>query len=186
MPKNAQDEVLLDVKAFLRTTVEHTDASLLEEWEAMLHPELRLERREDAEKIKRYIRDQELLGDPRIFAARVRAEMHQLVRALAHHDWEEAAFSIRPDRRRRALDRGSPADRDGAVLRRVRRARLLGARARAPTSRASTWSSRGVWRVRQTLVDPEGDNLWSLEGTIDLRRGKSLESPLFQLERIGT
>ena len=53
------------------------------------------ERREDAEKIKRYIRDQELVGDPRAFAARVRAEMHHLVRALAHHDWEEAVFSIR-------------------------------------------------------------------------------------------
>ncbi len=151
----------------------------------MLHPELRLERREDAEKIKRYIRDQELLGDPRLFAARARAEMHQLVRALAHHDWEEAAFSIRPaegaepwteDRLQIAM---APFFAEYAELDFSARARV------ADLTRIDVVEPR-VWRLRQTLVDPEGDNLWSLEGTIDLRRGKSLESPLFQLERIGT
>ncbi|HUP22176.1 MAG TPA: DUF3516 domain-containing protein [Thermoanaerobaculia bacterium] len=185
VPKNAQDEVLLDIKAFLRTTVEHTDASLLEEWEAMLHPELRLERRDQAEKIKQLIRDQELLGDPRAFAARVRAELHYLVRSLAHHDWEEAVASVRQvegaepwteDRFQTAL---APFFAEHTELDFSGRARG------ADLTRIDVVQPR-VWRVRQTLVDPEGDNLWSLEGTIDLRRGKSLESPLFQLERIGT
>ena len=129
VPKNAQDEVLLDVKAFLRTTVEHTDASLLEEWEAMLHPELRFERREDAEKIKRYIRDQELLGDPEdVRGARARRDAPDRARSRAPR-LGGGRILHPPRRRRRALERGSPPDRDGAVLRRARRARLLGARA---------------------------------------------------------
>lgn len=151
----------------------------------MLHPELRLERREEAEKIKRLMRDQELLGDPRAFAARVRAELHYLVRALAHHDWEEAVASVRPvegaepwteDRFQQAL---APFFAEHAELDFSARARV------ADLTRIDVVEPR-VWRVRQTLVDPEGDHLWALEGAIDLRRGRSLESPLFQLERIGT
>jgi superfamily II RNA helicase len=186
VPRNAVDSVLLDIKAFLRTTVEHTDASLLEEWEAMVHPELRLERREEAEKIKRAMRDQELLGDPRAFAARVRAELHYLVRALAHHDWEEAVASVRPPD-----DGGEPWTEDRFQQALAPFLALHGeldfsARARgADLTRIDVVQPR-VWSVRHTLVDPQGDDDWALEGLIDLRRGKSLESPLFQLGRIGT
>jgi hypothetical protein len=111
--------------------------------------------------------------------------MHQLVRALAHHDWEEAALCIRPteDREPWTEDR---LQIEMAPFFALHAELDFSARARsADLTRIDTVEPR-VWRIRQTLVDPEGDNDWSLEGTIDLRRGKSLESPLFQLERIGT
>ena len=44
----------------------------------------------------------------------------------------------------------------------------------------------GDWRERAAvLVDPEGDNQWSLQGVIDLSRADNLEGPLVQLQRIG-
>lgn len=36
----------------------------------------------------------DLLADPKVFAARVRAELHLLVRALAHRDWEAAVAAV--------------------------------------------------------------------------------------------
>ena len=40
---------------------------------------------------------EELLADPKTFAARVRAEMHLLVRALSLKEWEEAADLVKQD-----------------------------------------------------------------------------------------
>ena len=42
------------------------------------------------------------------------------------------------------------------------------------------------WRVEQILVDPEGDNLWCLSGSIDLSTRDNLNGPLITLRRIGT
>ncbi len=79
---------------FFRTTIELTDTSLLEEWESMLHPELLLRKREEREKAVEAIWVRELVENPKVFAARVRSEMHLFVQALANRNWEEAAEKI--------------------------------------------------------------------------------------------
>jgi hypothetical protein len=60
-----------------------------------------------------------------------------------------------------------------------------------PEARQAHWTridrdAPRLWRVRQTLLDPEGDNLWHLEGVVDLSPGTSLEGPLVSLRRLGT
>jgi hypothetical protein len=39
--------------------------------------------------------------------------------------------------------------------------------------------------VRQVLVDPDDDNMWFLEGEIDLRADKAPSGVLLRLEHIG-
>ena len=41
-----------------------------------------------------------------------------------------------------------------------------------------------TWTVSQTLLDPQGDNLWAAEGEIDLRDRHAAEGPLVRLLRI--
>ena len=43
-----------------------------------------------------------------------------------------------------------------------------------------------TWRVRQTLLDPEDDKLWAVEGEIDLHRDPFPEGPLVTVRSIGT
>ena len=93
VPERAKTQEVYDVIGFFRTMLEHTDSSLLEEWENMLHPELALDA-EKKELARRELRAYELLQDPRALPARVRAEAHQLVRVLAKQDYEEAALSV--------------------------------------------------------------------------------------------
>jgi hypothetical protein len=94
VPEVARTEAVLDALGFFRTLLERTDTSLLEEWEELLHPELRRVRAREHEAAEA-LWIAELLADPRAFAARVRAEMHLLVRTLAARDWEAAAQSVR-------------------------------------------------------------------------------------------
>jgi superfamily II RNA helicase len=186
VPETSKDETLYDAQAYLRTTLEHTDSSLLEEWEAMLHPELRLERRDQAEKIRRLMRDHELLHDPRAFAARVRAEMHQLVRALWRADWDDAVACVRPPDDE--TEPWSADDFEQALAPFLEEYGAIDFTPRAREANMTQIEQLGPrqWRVSQMLPDPEQQDDWCIRGRIDLGRGKSLESPLFVLEHIGT
>src|SRR4029079_9877585 len=79
VPERAKTEGVWDTLGFFRTLIQHTDTSLLEEWESLLHPELRLLRAQERQKAREALWIQDLLADPKVFAARVRAEMHLLV-----------------------------------------------------------------------------------------------------------
>ncbi|MCB9700320.1 MAG: DUF3516 domain-containing protein [Myxococcales bacterium] len=176
VPEHYKEGELLDVIAFLRATLEHVDRSLLQEWEKMLHPE------EVAEEPGGPLVRRDLASDPKAFAARVRAEMHALVRALAERDFDDAATLIRQDpddpwpapRIEQALidyfaEHGSLRFDHGARFPKYTMIRASGGR---------------TWSVRQVLVDPEGENDWVVEAEVDLR-GEVPEGPLCTIRRIG-
>ena len=49
-----------------------------------------------------------------------------------------------------------------------------------------TPSGQGLWNVSQILCDPKGEDLWCIEGTVDLNDVQSLDGPIIGVERIGT
>jgi len=128
----------------------------------------------------------ELIHDSKGFAARVRAEMHLLVRALANKDWEEAVSTIRQDptdpeslwdaeRFEKALE-PFYAECPEMVF--------------TPEARRHQWTQiratgDRTWEVAHTLLDPQGDNLWAVLGSIDLRDPDMIDGPMLRLERIG-
>jgi superfamily II RNA helicase len=185
VPERARDEGLYDALGFFRAVLERTDTSLLDEWESLLHPELHAREIAERQAAKDALRAHELLDDPRAFTARVRAEMHQLVRALAGRDWEEAAAGVRP-----------AADPEEVWTPERFEAALAPYFAEyeeilfTPDARQAHWTvidttAPRTWRVRQTLLDPAGDHLWHLDGVIDLGSGHSLDGPLVELRAIG-
>src|SRR6185369_9308344 len=98
--------------------------------------------------------------DSKGFAARVRAEMHLLVRALANKDWEEAVSTIRQD----PSDSESlwDADRFEKALEPfyAEYPKLVF----TPEARRHQWTQiratgDRTWEVAHTLLDPQGDNL---------------------------
>ncbi|MEM1247992.1 MAG: DUF3516 domain-containing protein, partial [Acidobacteriota bacterium] len=117
--------------------------------------------------------------------ARIRGELFAFVRALARQEWEEAEATLRHD--------GDPWTAD----------RLRGAMEPyfteyeellfTPEARQShmTHFEEGddIWRVRHSLLDPEGDLLWGLEAEVDvgsLRRGDlTAADPALSLRHLG-
>jgi hypothetical protein len=125
----------------------------------------------------------DLARDPRAFAARVRAELHGLVRALSQADYAEAMLCV-------AQPPDDPWDE----------ARFQSALAPfyasspqivfTPRARLASWTridptGPGRWDVSQVLLDPSDDNFWCVEGEVDLS-GEPPEGPLLRLRRIGT
>ena len=200
VPETARTEALHDALAFFRTLVERVDSSLLEQWESLMDPDLEQEldadsaRAREAEAARRERPVAVLLRDPKAFAARVRAELHNLVRALARQDWAEAEASVRhdpeapeawtADRFEEAMAPYYEEYEDlvfGPEARRHRHTRIH--QTSAPAADGS--NAVHTWEVTQTLLDPEGDHLWHVLGTITLTPEDDLDGPLVEVLHIG-
>jgi hypothetical protein len=180
-------EAVLDVVAFLRAMLERVDTSLIEEWESLRHPELMLEGAADAGEAHRMLAAQELRSDPAKLPTRLRAEVHQLVASLARRDWEEAAACAR-----RATDDPTaliePEDFSAAMepFFAAFDELVFDHTARLAEHTQLTPIGEHQWKVVQVLLDPADENLWCIEGHVDLSDEASVEGPLITVTRIGT
>ncbi len=187
VPDQLKTEAVHDIIAFLRALLERVDTSLIEEWETLRHPDLLLEAEADSKTAHRTLAVRELRENPRALSARIRAELHQLVAVLSRKDWEEAATCIR----RTTVDPTSlvaPEDFENALapffetfgeLRFDHQARLA-------EHTQITDTGNNIWKVVQILLDPEDENLWYIDGRVDLSDGATIEGPLVAVRRIGT
>ncbi len=172
LPEAARSDAVHDVLAYLRELVRHTDASLLQEWEARTSGAPASEARSEP-------RPSEVLSG-RAFQARVRTELQSLVRALAHGDYEEASRWVRQD-----PEEPWDAARFAAEL-----APFLAARERVAFDPRARRADQTVlssvaplrWTVQHVLPDPSAENSAYLEGEIDLRGAAAAEGvPLVRL-----
>jgi replicative superfamily II helicase len=185
VPELVKDDAVLEVLGYFRSMLERVDTSLIEEWEGLRHPELRLEQGvEDSHDALRLLAIEELRTDDRKLSSRVRAEMRQLVRALSQRDWEAAEGSVR-----QADDETArwPGERFSSALAPFfERFDTLVFDHRARLNDTTVVSREGDkrWKITQNLFDPEGENLWYIEGEVDLDQWAG--GPLVAVTEIGS
>jgi hypothetical protein len=115
-----------------------------------------------------------------MFHARLRAEMHGLVKALAWQNYEEAAISVRNGAEwdaRQFRDALAPFLEEYGRL-------VFNHQARATSLTRITPDGDRQWRVTQVLCDPEGDHDWFVEATVDLRGDELPDGPLIEAQRL--
>jgi hypothetical protein len=187
VPDQVKTEAVLDVVAYLRAMLERVDTSLIEEWESLRHPELMLEGAADAGEAHRMLAAQELRSDPAKLETRLRAELHQLVASLTRRNWEEAAACVR-----RTTDDPSALvePEDFSVAMEPFFAEfdelVFDHSARLAEHTQITSEGKEQWQVVQVLLDPSDENLWCIEGEVDLSDDANVEGPLITVTRIGT
>jgi len=178
VPEPAKTEGVWDALGFFRALVETTDSSLFEEWQGLLHPEVLVRTKERAT-AREILWLQELLADPKTFASRCGRRCTLLVRALSLKDWEEAGTLVKQD----------PDDPQTSGTPSVSRrpwppSSRSTERSPSPPKPAATTGPRSrrrataTWNVAHTMLDPQGDNLWAIQGTIDLRDPDEAEGPI--------
>jgi hypothetical protein len=178
VPEPAKSEAVHDAIAFFRVMLERIDATLLADWQAILsgeRPDLVAEPEGEV-----YY---DLAHDPKALRARIRAELHRLVRALAARDYEEAALLLRPD-----PDEGWDAERlEGALAPYYEEFDeiVFTPRARQPRYTEVRPLGERRFRVQQVIVDPEDHGLWCLRGEVEIPARGEPEGPLFRLSEIG-
>lgn len=186
VPDSFKTEAVWDVIGYLRAVLERTDTSLIEEWEALIHPELRFQG-ESRQATHRHLVAEELLSDPRRFSSRVRGELHGLVAALSRREWEEAAAAVRQGPDGSDLQ-WSPERLEASLAPYFERFDRLvfDHRARLADKTVITPDGHHRWRATQVLCDPEGDDAWHIAVEIDLTDVEHLDGPLIALTGIST
>jgi superfamily II RNA helicase len=184
VPEGLRTEGVEDLIAQLRVMLRAVDSSLLDEWERMKDPAALVDPAQAAPEAR--LGSSETFDprrDPRRFRARVRAELHRLLKALATRDWEEAAAAIfQPDGEwtptRLEEEMGRYFAEHAAVD--------LTPRARTPDMTVLVEEGRRVLGAQQKILDPQGQADWMLDSVIDLTQQRDPDSPLISLRRIGT
>jgi superfamily II RNA helicase len=175
IPESFRTDDLVDATAFLRATVAHADSSLVTEWEKLLDPEAQATAHGPA-------RPADISRNPRTFQARVRAELHHLVRSLSKKAWDDATACVRdPEGAWTASafeEVLEPFFEEHGPPRFDHAARLTDKTTIRP-------AGDHQWEVSQALIDAEGELTWFIEGEVDLRVNTNPEGPLVQLVRIG-
>ncbi|WP_026455686.1 DEAD/DEAH box helicase [Saccharomonospora iraqiensis] len=162
VPDDAKSEPLQDLIEWLGELVRQVDSSLLDEWEALRHPEEAAA--DDTGRHTVSEGPQPVTRNERAFRVLVRNEMFRRVQLAAREDYEalgeldgdsgwdaEAWEDALADYFAEYDEIGTDADARGPGL-------LLIEREPEP----------GIWRVRQILADPAGDHDWGISAEVDL------------------
>jgi hypothetical protein len=181
VPVQFRSEAVEDLVASLGGVVRTVDSSLLEEWEEMRAPTVIAGPLAIGPKQPR-----DVAADPRAFAARIRAELHRLLGALARRDFDEARAALRDDESatwtpERLASEIAPYFAEHEKI-------MVTPQARSPRNTTQSQVAPRIWEVQQTIVDPAGDEDFAIHVRIDLTEPLSPgqeNAPLIELVRIG-
>ncbi len=178
VPERWKTDGVVDLIEWLRTTIEHTDSSLLEEWEAMhadpaeqakasdLSP---LDEEERAANARRAAL-RRLRSDPKARSARARAEMHKFLACVARSEWDEAAVCV--DVGDGEFDETTASASLEALFREFFTKHgppRFDAFSRLADKTDLRELEPGLYLVQQTLCDRQDENDWYVAAHLDLR-----------------
>jgi superfamily II RNA helicase len=181
VPEEAKTDELEDLIMHLRGVVRGVDSSLVDEWERLRDPAGAARKAAAAAAVEAL--PKALWEDPKRLGARVRAELHALVKFLADRRWEEAAAAVHDPE---AKWTPSAVEEELKAYFAEHPGIDTTPRSRRPQHTRMVEEGPRRYRVQHKLLDPEGDEDWMVEALVDLSEPGSEERPLLQLVRVGT
>ncbi len=187
VPDSKKNDTIREIESYLKTLIQQTDSSLMDEWEKMKDPEYQVpDTQGNAAEIPTVNAD--ITANEREFTAAIRQRALGFVRGLAHGDVVGAFASLASDSEGETTP--PAAETVDSIEARIDEYFQSHERIRLdPEARNQRYSilqkpdqSKG-WILQQTVVDPEEKNDWFIEFTIDLEASKKAASPVIQFSR---
>jgi superfamily II RNA helicase len=177
VPEPAQTAEVCDLIDWLGAELKRVDASLLDEWERLAHPErLAVEQPSDEPE------EWDVTSDQRAFTALVRNAVWRVVQALGRRDYERTSSVLRD------LARDAPWTPDALRDEFASYWSEYDTLRTDPPARSPRYLQvepvDTVWRLRQVLVDPNDDVGWALELEVDLAASREAGQPVVRLLRV--
>ena len=174
VPESVRTPEFDDIVEWLGEMIRITDSSLLDEWEALTHPE---EAGDAPPPPERKLSDNE-----RALKVLVRNAMFRRVQRIAADDVDGLAVLDGDDPGFPASDWDIALEGYYAEHDRV----LLDADARGPRMLRIEPDDRGrTWQVHQIVADPEGDHDWQIHAVVDLAASDERDELVLRVVRFG-
>ncbi|MDN5686950.1 MAG: DUF3516 domain-containing protein [Brachybacterium sp.] len=176
IPQDLRTEELEDLIEWLGVLVRGIDSSLLDEWEALSHPE---DAETDGASEIRPSSPRGLSAQTKVLRTMVRAAMWQRVEHFAF-EREQRLAELDGDS---GWDRPAWAEAMDAYYDSYDDVGIDGP-ARSPQLLQITEESK-LWRIRQVLADPEGNHDWAIEAELDLEATDEAGEPVLTIVHVG-
>ncbi len=118
---------------------------------------------------------------PREVAARIRAELLRLLKAIAEKDWDDALACLAPGHDWSAESLAAEVGPFFAAHERI----VLTPEARRPSMAIVRSDAPGHWEARQKVLSPDGEADWMLDCSVTVAPGALPDGPVLTLRRIG-
>ena len=179
VPEDARTPEYVDAIAFFRAMLARVDSSLITEWEKLT---------QEPDTPDAAPRPVDISANKRAFHARIRAELHAVVRALSREDYAEVVACVKEGWKASEIEAALDGFHEefGPVC--------FDGRARIAHNTIIQRTGPHQWRVQQVLVsapvdrvafeeasDDDDEGAWSINGTIDLRADTNPQGPLVTL-----
>jgi superfamily II RNA helicase len=188
VPDAAKNDQVREMELYLGTMIRQVDSSLLDEWEKMRDPNYQAAASKEVRPPGAEEAAADITRDVKNFTAAIRNRIFIFLRGLVIRDYEQAITHL-----------NSPLDTDDQPWTAARLKQLMEAYevdhdhlCLDPNARnvrhtyVTPADDKKSWRVQQMLVDPEGDNDWVAEFTVDLAESRKQGEPFLRLRRIGS
>ena len=173
VPESYRDEAVEEALQSLRRTVREADSSLIDEWERL--------QRTDTTPVQTAGSGGPVGPTAREISARIRSELHRLLKAIAEKAWDDVLACLAPGHEWTAESLAAEAERYFGTNERI----ILTPEARKPSMAVVRSDTPGHWEARQKLLSPDGESDWMLDCSVTLPAGPLPEGPLLVLLRIG-
>jgi superfamily II RNA helicase len=181
VPEPLWTEEFEDILTYFHELVLKTDSSLIDEWELLVAgPSQRKPTVKDspaAEKPK------SIVDDPRAFAARIRNELHMLLKAIQAKDYELACTLIH-----QSEENEWTAEMFAEAMEpyyQEHQAIDITPLARQTRNTIFIKKAPRLWKATQKIIDFEGDHDWVIDCQVDMTRPRDESLPLIELLDIG-
>jgi len=179
VPSGSKTDELLDLEEWLGTMVRGVDASLLDEWERLRAGETASKVAPPSDALETSVRD--ITKDERGFTVMVRNATFRVVQLLSRKRYDEASDLLRSgDGQASSKDVGAQMALFFAEFERLE----TGPAARAPDLFAVTRED-DVWKVTQSLMDPEDTRTFVLRLRVPLEASREANAPVLELVEVG-
>jgi hypothetical protein len=187
VPTAAKTEPVQEVETLLKIMIRQVDSSLLDEWEKLRNPEYIAREVSEVRPGSTPGEPEDVTRNKRAFTTAIRSDIFSMLRGLAMRNCPAA---LEP------LDSLTDAEGQEWTVPRLEQLLLTYLKEHErilldPEARNMRHTyikpseDNKSWIVRQTLVDPEGFNDWSLDLEIDLAKSRELGKPHLRLLSFG-
>ena len=189
IPDSFKNETVTDIETYLHTVIRHADSSLIESWDALLHPKEALDATVTSQRPTRAVAFS--AWDPTLnfgkFVAHMRTWMHQFMHALSQKRFDDALTFVR------CCEEEPYSWTEDSLSKAIQPFFEMyqhidtTPRARKPeyTRVYPDTATPGAWIVEQTLLDKEDNNDWVLRGVVYYEDLKNPDEPCLRLMHIG-
>ncbi len=189
VPNNKKTDGIREIEMYLRTLLQQTDSSLVEEWERIKNSTSQVA---NSAKSSETLPTQkaDVTRDEKTFTTRIRQSVFFFLRSLNDGKVQDAlddldAENSKPD------DSSSPNPAEikrqlETYFQNHQRIRLDPEARNQRHSRIQKQADRQTWNLHQTLVDPEEKNDWFIEFDINLPQSRQQNRPVITFVRLYT